>query len=352
MEQIVGLMAPLASDGEILRQSTLADELPNLESFAHLAGDPPQLRRFLRFIDYHLELARVNLEGKDVLDAGSGLGTNSIVFSVLAGKPCAGIEKSDHLFAVSARLMAKLPKELRPTIHHGDVVAMPFPDASFDVVTCFEALSHFRHPRRALEEMARVCRDGGVIVVSDGNNGMNASTCAKTVAYWRHFEKGPSRAFTPDGCHYIDVCYEDKRREILARDFPGIKAADRDRLAAATFGFNESELKQAAREYLDSGKTPNSFFDGRRVPVDPVRDDVRENLLDPLELCRILENLGFRASAHPYFGAARHPLIRQANRVVRACVSPRWTLRYSRMFIVTASKTGARSTSSTTPARP
>jgi ubiquinone/menaquinone biosynthesis C-methylase UbiE len=43
----------------------------------------------------------------------------------------------------------------------GDVEALPYPDASFDLVTCRRAVHHFPDPPRAMAEMARVLRPGG-----------------------------------------------------------------------------------------------------------------------------------------------------------------------------------------------
>ena len=45
--------------------------------------------------------------------------------------------------------------------------ALPFLDASFDLVVCRSSLHHFPDPRTAVAEMARVCRPGGRVVVSD-----------------------------------------------------------------------------------------------------------------------------------------------------------------------------------------
>jgi SAM-dependent methyltransferase len=52
-------------------------------------------------------------------------------------------------------------------LQHGDAMALPFVDGSFDVVVCRSSLHHFPDPRGAVAEMARVCRPGGRVVISD-----------------------------------------------------------------------------------------------------------------------------------------------------------------------------------------
>lgn len=49
----------------------------------------------------------------------------------------------------------------------GDVAALPFPDGSFDVIVCQAAFKNFREPVKALNEMRRVLRTGGVAVIQD-----------------------------------------------------------------------------------------------------------------------------------------------------------------------------------------
>ncbi|HXF69862.1 MAG TPA: methyltransferase domain-containing protein [Thermoflexus sp.] len=49
----------------------------------------------------------------------------------------------------------------------GDVEAVPFPEACFELVTCRRAAHHFPNPARALAEMARVLSAGGRLGLVD-----------------------------------------------------------------------------------------------------------------------------------------------------------------------------------------
>jgi ubiquinone/menaquinone biosynthesis C-methylase UbiE len=60
----------------------------------------------------------------------------------------------------------------------GDVTAMPYGDAQFDIVTCRFAFHHFPEPLPVLREMRRVCRPGGRIIVVD-----SAPAAAKADAF-------------------------------------------------------------------------------------------------------------------------------------------------------------------------
>jgi ubiquinone/menaquinone biosynthesis C-methylase UbiE len=52
-------------------------------------------------------------------------------------------------------------------LQEGNAAALPFLDASFDLVFCRASIHHFPQPERPVAEMARVCRPGGRVVVSD-----------------------------------------------------------------------------------------------------------------------------------------------------------------------------------------
>lgn len=51
----------------------------------------------------------------------------------------------------------------------GDGHSLPFLDETFDVVATYNALHHMRDYKRVLDEMVRVCKKGGKIVISELN---------------------------------------------------------------------------------------------------------------------------------------------------------------------------------------
>jgi SAM-dependent methyltransferase len=52
-------------------------------------------------------------------------------------------------------------------LQEGNAAELPFLNESFDLVVCRSALHHFRDPATMVREMARVCRTGGRVAVSD-----------------------------------------------------------------------------------------------------------------------------------------------------------------------------------------
>jgi ubiquinone/menaquinone biosynthesis C-methylase UbiE len=67
-----------------------------------------------------------------------------------------------------AKLLQQRQSSLNVEWIHGDIYQVPFPDRSFDIVTCRFAFHHLIHPGNAIAEMVRVIRPGGRIVLCDG----------------------------------------------------------------------------------------------------------------------------------------------------------------------------------------
>ena len=112
-------------------------------------------------------LAHLNA-GMDLLDVGCGPAsiTADLAERVTPGRVVALDAASGALEAARATLRDRgLSEQVEVTC--GDVMALPFEDASFDIVHAHQVLQHLADPVGALAEMRRVTRPGGIVAVRD-----------------------------------------------------------------------------------------------------------------------------------------------------------------------------------------
>src|SRR5437016_6053020 len=107
--------------------------------------------------------------GASVLDVGCGPGTITLDIArrVAPGKVI-GIDASADVIAQAQRDAAEVENVEFAT---GDIYALDFADASFDVVHAHQVLQHVPDPVGALREMRRVCKPDGVVAARDGDYG-------------------------------------------------------------------------------------------------------------------------------------------------------------------------------------
>jgi len=98
-----------------------------------------------------------------VLDVACGPGLVVAAFARVA-RHATGVDVTPAMIARARELTAGLGNV---TLDQGDVLPLPYPDASFSVVVSRFAFHHFQDPGAVLLEMGRVCRPGGRIVVCD-----------------------------------------------------------------------------------------------------------------------------------------------------------------------------------------
>jgi SAM-dependent methyltransferase len=107
------------------------------------------------------EFARPSCSGKDVLDAGCGVGYGT-AFLAQAARRVVGVDLSEEAIGYARRRYGAPNVEFLV----GDLVALPADDDSFDVVCAFETIEHLRDPDRFLGEARRVLRRGGTLFIS------------------------------------------------------------------------------------------------------------------------------------------------------------------------------------------
>ena len=97
-----------------------------------------------------------------VLDIATGAGFLALEFAKEAGTVI-GCDLTRNML-LKAREKEKISGLTNTGFLLSDVESLPFPDKSFDIVSCRFAFHHFPSPKKALLEMRRVCRDRLVLV--------------------------------------------------------------------------------------------------------------------------------------------------------------------------------------------
>ena len=103
-----------------------------------------------------------------VLDVATGTGRVPLImarYAQFAGHVI-GLDASRRMLRVARKKVSAERFEAFISLTRGDAHDLPFPDNSFDVVTCLEALEFLSDQRAALAEMIRVLRPGGLLLVS------------------------------------------------------------------------------------------------------------------------------------------------------------------------------------------
>jgi ubiquinone/menaquinone biosynthesis C-methylase UbiE len=99
----------------------------------------------------------------EVLEVAVGTGLNLALYP--PSVRLTGVDLSPEMLALARRRAAELGREV--DLREGDAQALPFADASFDTVTCTLSLCAIPDERAAIDEMWRVLRPGGRLLLLD-----------------------------------------------------------------------------------------------------------------------------------------------------------------------------------------
>jgi ubiquinone/menaquinone biosynthesis C-methylase UbiE len=132
--------------------------------------------------------------GAKVLDVGCGGGRHIRQTRLLPGIDAIGLDLGekevrdttkmlDELDEIPVQWGGTVPGAGRWLTTRGSAYALPFPDATFDCVIISEVLEHLHQDQRALAEMSRVLKPGGVLAASVPREGPEAICWALSKRY-------------------------------------------------------------------------------------------------------------------------------------------------------------------------
>ena len=206
-----------------------------------------------------IELADLR-HGERVLDVACGTGVVARLAAQHVGTTgeITGLDLNAGMLLVARSLPA--PQGARVTWVEASALAMPLPDASFDVVLCQQGFQFFPDRRAGLQEMKRVLVPGGRVLLSLWE-GPTPYTVAMSAAVERHV--GPEEAATlrrgrhcpdPESVRHLmeDAGFRDARTRArtLTRRLPGIADFVLRHLAATPVAGAIAALSPGARAAL------------------------------------------------------------------------------------------------------
>ena len=153
--------------------ATIADRYDFITMALSYGQDRRWKRRVVRMAAPH--------QGSRVLDLATG--TGDIAFAASArGARVVGLDITPRMIEL-ARRKADVRAGPRPRFLVGDMLALPFPAASFDVVTTGYGLRNVPNLLLAIDEIARVLTPGGRAIALDFDRPPNAIVRAAYLCY-------------------------------------------------------------------------------------------------------------------------------------------------------------------------
>jgi ubiquinone/menaquinone biosynthesis C-methylase UbiE len=156
---------------ELIRvpEPEVMDDAGEVEAYSSAAAQAYLNRLDDTFVTHALRLVGRRERGR-ALDIGTGPGQIVVKLARhLTRWKFAGVDRSSHMIAEAASNLAAAGPELagRVEFQIADANALPFPDATFDLVICNSVLHHMAEPERLLAEIARLVKPRGAILLRD-----------------------------------------------------------------------------------------------------------------------------------------------------------------------------------------
>lgn len=251
-----------------------------------------KIDRTWRGMAHHLRMLGYEPSGKSVLDLGCGSGYTSIYYAMAGSDRVVGLDLRESKIEAFQSYVGCLPQHLQQRI---EVVKSSIEDVAyndeFDLIYAQESISHIVD-EELFARLYRMLKEGGVLLIRDGNNDMCFRYRKRLHQYWERVEKGPAGKCYPDDVEFV---YRDIRKELINKWYQN--ALDRttiEMLADNTSYLFGDKLRAACERYVRDGVMPSSPYVYATPPIHPEFGYYNERLFNPYHLRKRLLQIGFQ----------------------------------------------------------
>jgi ubiquinone/menaquinone biosynthesis C-methylase UbiE len=237
-----------------------------IEQFSKQSVPFSKVAGHLGSIDHLIQLSGVNSQST-VIDVACGPGLVACEFAKVA-KAVVGLDMTPKMIETAQfRQLNMGLKNLKWIV--GDAFDIPFIDNHFDLVFARYSFHHLTDPSKALAEMIRVCKPGGVVLVADV-----AMPSEKSENYDRlELIRDPSHTHALTECEFDELFQTSALKDSRFEDYK-IEIELEAQLAAS---FPSRDGKEMIRQMLEADIGCNQFgidvkeVDGRLWYSIPIR---------------------------------------------------------------------------------
>ena len=285
-----------------------------------LFNEPDFLECVLKYVEWWSDV--LNLANGDILDVGCGFGIYTMMFSFFGAREVHGIDHNAEKIAIFKKILNSITPSFQNVIPAlADGLKLNYDSGRFDAIFIKDVVSHVRDVRSFFDEMSRLLKPGGRILITDENNALEFIGKMERRRKWHAWEEGGIKPEDVRGGEPV-MTYLEMRREDISTGFPEfdavkmpglkiipLKKSGRDEiidvLAHMTKGLWGDGLIKGVREILATGelRTKPEF-----PYCNPRTGEMMEREFNPLSLAKELSRHGFETRVIPPRFYTRKPL--------------------------------------------
>ncbi|HVR05893.1 MAG TPA: methyltransferase domain-containing protein [Solirubrobacteraceae bacterium] len=232
----------MRSDLGATRLSHAVEGVPERFVPAEMHGELVEAEHVARYL-----WASAFCSGRRVLDAGCGVGYGTRLLAQAGAAEVVGLDVADAVIEV-----ARNEQTAGVEFEVGDLRSLSHPAGSFDLVVCFEVIEHVDEQDRVLDELARVLRPDGLLLISSPNRGH----------------------YVPGNPHHRHEYVPAELRAALERRFPAVRLISQHVMLASVIGDSrEQQFDHPRTERLVEPGAEDELYTlaiaGAQLPAQP-----------------------------------------------------------------------------------